>query len=71
MTISLKDIGGPFSEEELSPETTHLAETFLSLYLDKSLSAPNKIFPEDTVAPIYERAAKFLKGFPKKKKRTL
>src|SRR3989338_3112723 len=64
MTIPLKEMLN-------DPETVELAETFLSLYMSGALTAPNKVFPQDTVGRVYERAAKFLDTFPKKGKRTL
>ena len=65
MTISSKDTGRSF-QEGFSDESIELATKWLSLHKDGMLTAPNKNFPQDSVARLYERAARFLETFSKK-----
>ena len=65
MTVSLKDIKSPFSGEE-DKEAIELAEQWLSLYERGIISAPNQVFPKDTVGRIYEKAAGYLELLSKK-----
>ena len=67
MTISLKEILEDPSKEE-GRESLDLAKTWLTLCLGGNLSAPNKVFPQDSVGQMYEKAVKFLETFSKKRK---
>lgn len=66
MAISLKDIDGAISAEPGDDKSIGLALKWVALYKKGVLAAPNKVFPIDTVARIYERAALSLESFSKK-----
>jgi len=67
MTISLKEILEDPSKEE-GRESLDLAKTWLTLCLGGNLSAPNKVFPQDSVGQMYEKAVQIFRNIFQKKK---